>query len=1715
MATINASSGADIIVPSNNGTTYRGLGGNDTYIISNAIAANAKVTIVDTAGTNAIQLVDGLSIASSKFAGDSVQLTLSNGAVVTVNGADKFTFEVGGNETAGVTGTSNTYAQLASAMGVASLPTGSTISDGTSGTVSGSALSSGSVSYTLSAGASSVAEGSSITYTITASSAPTSDTTLTYNVIGDTNGGSVDKAGSTDLVSLSGTVTIAAGSTSATFNITPNSDEVNEGLEGIKVSVFDASNDVIGSATALISNTATAGSTTTNLTTGVDTVSAGEGDNTIGATVSAANAAGSTLQPGDVINGGSGTDVMKLSLSGTLAAAHSISGVEMSNVEELQINGFQTADGQDYTLDMALITGVTTLGLTSSSASNDITISNVPSLVVVNAKNGGGDLTVTYAATVVAGVADAQTLNVNNYTGTVSLAGVENVTLDSSGVKSTVAALTATSMKSLTVTGDAKLTVTTAIEDGTKTLDASAHTGGGVYTLTPTAATGITFTGGSGGETLIVGGSLSQLTSLDGGAGADTVSISDADTLTVLTGPMLKNIEVLGASATDTTEYNTSFVPNVTTLSSSAASDGDANTEVTFSYMDAENSNAIISGTEDVTMTLAIDGAADVGNITVGLATQASLTNVDILANDFETVNLTGGVLAAGGVTITLFGGTDLSVLNVTGGKVTISGWNGSTGLSTIDASGSAGLVMASNPASVLAVTATGSAGNDTLYGGTKGDTVSGGAGNDIILGGAGADTLTGGAGNDVITGQGGVDIIDGGAGNDTIHIDVLANFEDLAAAEQIDGGAGTDTLNFGAAVAHTTSAADLAGIKNIEKITYDTTGSASITLDDAVFTNAGTTNLDIRDTEATAALTVDATALSAVNSVTVSDNNGNITSSYTGGAGDDTFKFTVNHATALAAADTINGGKGTDTLAITAGNASLTQADQSGVVAVEAITFAGTAAATIGYTLNDATFVTTALGAVNGVVDASKMTGSGALTFIGTAEDDSSMTITGGKGNDVLTGGEAPTGDTISGGSGNDIIDGGAGIDNLSGGEGNDQFTVSTQAEFIGLTSAETVNGGSGIDILDFEDDAGGATITAADLGNINGIEYIYLSGNDAAAITLSDSVFTANGSTSLRISREDDTASVSFTVNAGGLSAANSLDVRPADGGSSTDIITLGAGNDTIWYSNGAHFDDADVINGGVGTDSIVVLQAGTAHSATYTNVSNIEGISYTNVNGGTVTATLADANFVSQTLAPISGSGLTTVLNFTGTAEDDSSIKLTGGTANDILLGTETVLLGDTIMGNGGDDTIDGNKGGDILTGGAGADTFDYNVVADSNSSTKDSITDFLSGTDKLTVTLDYSGITQGTTITADVTTAKTGKTAVQDSLTGNRGQTVYDMENSSLWINYNADNLLTSLDYNIAINAGATAKDTVVDADISWTLIGGSGNDIITGNVNVDTISGGDGVDTIIGGAGIDIISGGGGNDIIVAGTEGDIIDGGAGDDTLTGAAGVDNITGGSGADIIAPGAGADIIASGAGADIIDFSVDATDDVLVIGANELTQTATADNGTVAVDVLSNFLVGANNDQITISISAIEGMTGVIDLIDSGLSTNSTAATDAVVVTSYGTGVADLSGTTTTNIATILGVGNLGEAALEDLVEDNAANDVIASGAQAVGDAYLILADDGTNTALYLFVVKIAIADNGPIATNGVNIVKLLTFSGLAAAETLVATNFDFVT
>ena len=120
--TINYSSDNDIIIPTQHNTTYRGLGGDDIYIITRAISDGAKINIVDTEGTNIIQLTEGLSISSSKFASTAFQITLSNNAEITISSSHKNLYEIGGNATTGLIVDQNSYEDFITFFGINSLP---------------------------------------------------------------------------------------------------------------------------------------------------------------------------------------------------------------------------------------------------------------------------------------------------------------------------------------------------------------------------------------------------------------------------------------------------------------------------------------------------------------------------------------------------------------------------------------------------------------------------------------------------------------------------------------------------------------------------------------------------------------------------------------------------------------------------------------------------------------------------------------------------------------------------------------------------------------------------------------------------------------------------------------------------------------------------------------------------------------------------------------------------------------------------------------------------------------------------------------------------------------------------------------------------------------------------------------------------------------------------------------------------------------------------------------------------------------------------------------------------------------------------------------------------------------------------------------------------------------------------------------------------------
>ncbi|MEA1892048.1 MAG: cadherin domain-containing protein, partial [Campylobacterota bacterium] len=78
------------------GTTYVGDSSEQTYYINSSTEAGAMIRIIDKTGNNTIKLASGLRITSSKVVHNELVLTLSNGAIVNIRGADNFSYIANG-----------------------------------------------------------------------------------------------------------------------------------------------------------------------------------------------------------------------------------------------------------------------------------------------------------------------------------------------------------------------------------------------------------------------------------------------------------------------------------------------------------------------------------------------------------------------------------------------------------------------------------------------------------------------------------------------------------------------------------------------------------------------------------------------------------------------------------------------------------------------------------------------------------------------------------------------------------------------------------------------------------------------------------------------------------------------------------------------------------------------------------------------------------------------------------------------------------------------------------------------------------------------------------------------------------------------------------------------------------------------------------------------------------------------------------------------------------------------------------------------------------------------------------------------------------------------------------------------------------------------------------------------------------------------------------
>ena len=319
-----------------------------------------------------------------------------------------------------------------------------------------------------------------------------------------------------------------------------------------------------------------------------------------------------------------------------------------------------------------------------------------------------------------------------------------------------------------------------------------------------------------------------------------------------------------------------------------------------------------------------------------------------------------------------------------------------------------------------------------------------------------------------------------------------------------------------------------------------------------------------------------------------------------------------------------------------------------------------------------------------------------------------------------AVFGGDGP--DSLFGSGGADILNGEAGADVIHGGAGADQLS-----------------GGADADIFVY-DRIGDSTAAAFDTiaGFVSGIDRIDLSAlavqsvgiQPGAGFTLLNAV-TAGGTLVVRVEGTLTEADLILT-NVSSLAGTANADMLHATAGGS--ILTGGDGADTLIGAAGN-----DRLDGGDGGDTMWGGPGDDVYAVHYNNYS-LDLIWELDGEGrDTVEVYQHDYYFLPANVEDVVAFDTEYTFIYGNTLAN----RMTGNAAINTFIGGDG---NDVISGGGGNDRLQGDAGGDRMTGGDGADLFVFVSPADSLASgwrsdgkkfAPDLITDFTSGTDKISL------------------------------------------------------------------------------------------------------------------------------------------------------------------------------------------------------------------------------------------------------------------------------------------------------------------------------------------------------------------------------------------
>lgn len=818
------------------------------------------------------------------------------------------------------------------------------------------------------------------------------------------------------------------------------------GGDGNDIITGGGGNDIVDGGSGNDSITAAAGN---------DSVNAGAGDDVV--------VLGTNLTVDDTIVGGDGRDTLAVSDTATDTAtiAARATGFEVLRADATAtLRADRVAGIQELVSNVAASVTFSNVGSTQTLRMTDVADNALTATLAVNTTADAGTLAL--GATTATGTDGTAAT-------TVTLADYETLTVTSSGgtaaAVNSIATLTASSLTTLTATGNRQLTLTAVTGSGNlRTVDASAMTSHFIMGAALVSANAHTLTGGTGNDTLRGGANNDVIT---GGAGQDSILGGNGnDSISAGAG----NDTLDGEAGNDTVDGGEGNDSVVGGAGNDVITGGDGNDTIN----GADGNDNISGGSGDDTILIA--AWADV--------TSADTINGgdgnDTISTADGTVTLnstaTGGISNIEAVALTHNNAQTVTISDIGTGAfnnaVTIISQRTTAGATSIDASG----VLSSTTRVVFT-------GNDLVDNYTVGngiDSASLSGGNDGVTVGAltslqASDTLSGGVGSDTVT------FTDATGGTLGTQLGALSGFETLT----VNVAAGAYVFNLTEAIV----------AANRDTATGNFTVSRTAG-------NAGTLRVNGADIAASTNLVL--SGGSGADTLTGGSGNDTITGgagadSLTGGAGNDRFVVAGGD---LAVGETHSGGDGTDTVSLTGTNSTagvtisgieVFEFDGAAVLNATAGVFSGqtlsisaaNASANANLVLDATGTQTVNLAGLNvaptGLTAFTGFTttnfGATADVFIGSAGRDS---VEGGTGDDILQGGAG--GDTLTGGAGADNVTAGEGTDTVVIGSGQDTVSLIETTAVVdnvqfstafatGASNASTITGfanGAGVDTFD-----------------------------------------------------------------------------------------------------------------------------------------------------------------------------------------------------------------------------------------------------------------------------------------------------------------------------------------------------------------------------------------------------------------------------------------------------------------------------------------------------------------------------------------------------------------------------------------------------------------------------------------------------------------------